>query len=210
MKAIAIIGDIVESKRLGRKRDAFQKTLARALAKATAAAEGVASPYTITLGDEFQAVYRTADSIWADVWQILTAIHPVEARFAIGVGELATRLNPKQALGMDGPAFHRARAAMTTLKESGGRLRIGGEPAEDWALANRALALVSHHLGRWSGNRLRVLTGLLRGEAARDVERALGISRVAVYKNINAAALDEIAGICEEIARALNGALREK
>ena len=208
MKVVAVIGDIVESKRLGRKREAFQKTLAAALARTSAAGQGVASPYTITLGDEFQAVYRSADSLWADLLQVLAAIHPVEARLAIGVGELATRLNPKQALGMDGPAFHLARDAMTALKEAGGRLRIGGEPAADWTLANRALALVSHHLAGWSGNRLRVLTGLLRGETVRELEEALGISRVAVYKNIRAAALDEVAGICEEIARALNAALR--
>jgi len=208
MKVIAVIGDIVESKRLGRKREALQKTLRATLGRVSAAGKGVASPYTITLGDEFQAVYRSADSLWADVVQVLAAIHPVQARFALGVGELETRLNTKQALGMDGPAFHRARDAMTALKEKGGRLRIGGETEEAWRLANGTLALLSHHLEGWSGNRLRVLQGLLRGETVRELEDTLGISRVAVYKNINAAALDEVAGICHELARALNAALR--
>jgi hypothetical protein len=38
----------------------------------------------------------------------------------------------------------------------------------------------------------------------RALESALKISKVAVYKNINVAALDEITAILHEISRALN------
>lgn len=191
------------------RRDALQRKLAAALAAANAAAgPALASPYTLTLGDEFQAVYRAGGNLWADVIEILAAIHPVQARFALGVGELTTKLNPKEALGMDGPAFHQARAGIAALKDSGGRLAIAGEDAADWALANGTLALVSHHLAGWSANRLRVLAGRLRGRPVRELETVLGISRVAVYKNINAAALDDVAGICGELTQALNAALK--
>src|SRR4051794_22304060 len=86
MKVIAIIGDIVASKALQR-RAAFQRRLAATLAATNRANAALASPYTITLGDEFQAVYRSADRLWIDVVEILAAIHPVEARFALGVGD---------------------------------------------------------------------------------------------------------------------------
>src|SRR5438270_579082 len=116
MQAIAIIGDIVDSKDIAR-RDAFQRKLAKALtARGKEKKSGLVSPYTITLGDEFQAVYRSAHHLWTDIITLLGDIHPVQARFAIGVGELTTRINHRQALGMDGPAFHRARAAITELK----------------------------------------------------------------------------------------------
>lgn len=207
MRVIAIIGDLVASRAV-QPRPAFQRRLGQVLERARGEAEALASPYTLTLGDEFQAVYRGADSVFAEIVTIMAEIHPVRARFAVGVGELTTRINAVQALGMDGPAFHLARATLGALKTDGRLLRIGGEPAGDWALANHALNLVSHGLEGWSRNRLEVLAGLLRGRSVREIEEGMKISRVAVYKNIRAAALDEVVGICQELAGALNRALR--
>jgi hypothetical protein len=206
MKVIAIIGDIVASKAVAR-RDTFQRRLETTLAKTGDKAGGLASPYTITLGDEFQAVYRSSGTLWADVVDILVSIHPVRARFALGVGELSTRLNPDAALGMDGPAFHQARAKLTELKEKEVYLGIGGAEGESWGLANSTLAFVSHALAGWNQNRLKVLAGLLRERPVRELEAELRISRVAVYKNINAAALDEVVAICQELSRQMDQAL---
>jgi hypothetical protein len=207
VNVIALIGDLVGSKSIER-RAVFQRRFAQVLALRTDEAAGLASPFTLTLGDEFQAVYRSADSLWRDIMEILAAIHPVQARFAIGVGELSTRLNPEQALGMDGPAFHLARSAMTSLKESGKRLLVGAANDANWRLANHSLALISHQLESWNQKRFRILAGLLRGRSVRELETALKISKVAVYKNINVAALDDIAAICHEISRAINLELR--
>ncbi len=208
MQVLALIGDIVGSRTLSR-RDAWQRRLAAVLAARNQAGHGLASPYTITLGDEFQAVYRQAGSVWLDLVEILAALHPVPVRFALGVGSLTTRVNSRQALGMDGPAFHRAREALTAMKAGPGRIQIAGATTAEWALANHTLALVSHRLAGWSRNRLRVLAGLLRGQPVRELEGELRISRVAIYKNINAAALDEVAAICLELGRQLDTVLRE-
>lgn len=208
MQVIALIGDLVDSKALAQ-RAVFQRRLAKVLAGVSGGGTALASPYTITLGDEFQAVYRGASGVWADLVTILAEIHPVQARFALGVGELTTRINSQQALGMDGPAFHRARAALGTLKENGWLLRIEGEPPEPWLLANHVLNFLSHQLEGWSRNRLLILAGLLKGMAVKEIEEGLKISRVAVYKNIRAAALDEVVAICHEFTAALNRALRD-
>ena len=208
MPTLAVIGDIVLSKDITR-RDAFQRKLATTLAALGGGkGSGLASPFTITLGDEFQAVYRSAGGFWIDVMRLLAAIHPAQVRFGIGVGELTTKLNPKQALGMDGPAFHRARAALTVLKGGEGRFRIEGTREEDWALANHSLAFVSHHLAGWSRNRLEVLVALLQGRTVSEFEGKLPISKVAIYKNINAAALTDVAALLHEIARRLDVALK--
>lgn len=209
MQVIALIGDIVASKELPR-RDAVQKRLGAVLAEVNAATGAPASPYTLTLGDEFQAVYRRADAVFADIVTIMAAVHPVQVRFAIGVGELATRINPKQALGMDGPAFHRARAALTELKDAERLLRVAGESATEWALANHILNLVSHQVAGWERNRLLILAGLLRGRKVREIEQDLTVSTVAVYKNIRAAALDDVVGVCQEITARLNAVLSDQ
>ncbi|MEO7597660.1 MAG: SatD family protein [Opitutus sp.] len=207
MQVIAVIGDIVGSRTVTQ-RAAFQKRLVKALEHATRSARHLASPYTITLGDEFQAVYRKADGVFANAVAIMAEIYPVRTRFSFGVGELSTRINPTQALGMDGPSFHDARAALTALKDDERLIRIGGRPAAGWGLANHVLNLLSHELNGWSRNRLLILAGLLRGESVKDIEAGLQISRVAVYKNIRAAALDEVVGICQQLEAAMNQALR--
>ncbi len=213
MKYLALIGDIVDSKSLAG-RDAFQKRLLASLRAASDRKPRLASPYTITLGDEFQAVYRSADHLWLDIFSILADLHPVEARFGIGLGELTTAINPKQALGMDGPAFHRAREAITALKKSGYLIALHGEPAapgpdhDPWKLLHHLLNFVSHKVVAWEKNRLRILCGLLQGRSVAALERELQVSNVAVYKNIKAGALDELLGLCQEITRILNRELK--
>ncbi|MBI2497629.1 MAG: hypothetical protein HYV75_06860 [Opitutae bacterium] len=212
MKYLALIGDIVDSKGLP-KRGEFQTELAAGLKEISSRNPALVSPYTITLGDEFQAVYKSADTLFADIFSILRRIHPVRARFAVGVGGLSTEINRKQALGMDGPAFHRAREAMNELKASRYLIRLQGAPAGDsaadpWKLLNHLLNLVTYKIGGWEGNRLRIIQGLLNGESVAVLEKELRISNVAVYKNINAAALDELQGLCEEMTRLLNDELK--
>lgn len=209
MQVIALIGDLRASRRLPQ-RPAFQRKLAKVLAQTTRDARRLASPFTLTLGDEFQAVYRGAGSVLVDVINVMAEIHPVRARFALGVGELSTRINPTQALGMDGPAFHQARATLNALKDDGRLLRIAGARAETWALPNHVLNLLSHQIERWSSNRLRILAGLLEERGIPEIEAALGISRVAVYKNIRAAALDDVVAICHELTAAMDRELRTK
>ncbi len=213
MHYLALIGDIVDSKQL-RQRGEFQTKLTACLKSVGNRNATLVSPYTITLGDEFQAVYKNADRLWLDLFSIMRDIHPVEARFAIGVGPLSTEVNRKQALGMDGPAFHRARAGINELKETGHLIRLQGEPVDEkaglnpWHVFNRVLNLLSHRIASWEENRFRILCGLLAGQAVGDIGEELAISKVAVYKNINAAALDEIQALCQEMTRFLNRELK--
>jgi hypothetical protein len=207
MKFIVIIGDVVDSRHLP-DRQKFQGRLKQQLAATSRHAKDMASPYTITLGDEFQAVYRKAGSVFADLIGIMAEAHPAQIRVSIGVGGLTTSVNPKQALGMDGPAFYAARESLTRMKKRPGLLRITGEAPGAWNLANRGLSLVTRQVRGWERNRLVVLAALLRGDDVPKIASALGISKVAVYKNINAAALDDVVGLCQELTGALNGALR--
>jgi hypothetical protein len=210
---IALIADIVDSKQLAR-RDVFQLKLTASLKAVSSRNHALVSPYTITLGDEFQAVYRSADRLFLDIFSIMRDIYPAKARFAIGIGKLTTEINRKQALGMDGPAFHRAREAIIRLKETSYLINLQGTPPsqapdfDHWKLFHHLLNFVSHKVGAWEENRLRILCGLLSGQSVAELETELRISKVAVYKNINAAALDELQGLCNEITRFLNRELK--
>lgn len=206
MKFIVIIGDVVDSRHLPDRKQ-FQRRLKQQLAHTSRNAEDLASPYTITLGDEFQAVYRSAGSLFADIFGIMAEVHPAHIRVSIGVGKLTTSVNSKQALGMDGPAFYAAREALAKMKKLPGLMHISEDGPSSWAMANYGLNFVTRKVQGWERNRLAVLTALLHGDKIQKIASMLGISNVAVYKNRNAAALNDIVGYCNELTKALNGAL---
>lgn len=208
MKYLVLIGDVVASRHLPA-RAQFQRRLKTLLQGLNGRPKVLASPYTLTLGDEFQAVYREADAAFADVFTLLAQIAPVQARFALAVGEIVTPINPTQSIGMDGPAFHRARALLDSLKA--GRRLFGVDGGSDgWTLPGAALAVLSGQVAGWRPNRLALFAGLLAGDPSADLARRTGITPRAVNKNIQAADLDEWKRILDEISRLLNRELKSR
>ena len=203
MQYLVLIGDVVASRRLPA-RAQFQRRLKAALQDVNGRARSLASPYTLTFGDEFQAVYRQADTAFADVFALQAAIAPVRARFALAVGEIVTPLNPSQAIGMDGPAFHRARALLESLKAGRRLLGAQGRDPAQWALPVAVLAVLSGLTEGWRENRTRLFAGLLAGRPAAELARQTEITPRAVNKNVRAADLDEWKRILDEIPRLLN------
>jgi len=209
VKVLCLIGDLVRSREVRDRRD-LQGRLERALGQLNRRRKGLLSPYTITLGDEFQAVYHRADTCFQDFWAIRYSIYPVRVRFSVGLGNLTTRINPRSAIGMDGPAFHLAREGIEALKRVGGDFRAGEPETAGHGWINPALDLLSHASHNWKRNRLLVLDRLLAGQQAKAIARATGLSQAAVYKNIQAGALSTVARLCEEIASSLNRTLAGK
>lgn len=198
MKVLSLIGDIHGSRTVT-DRESLQKRLAAALKTVNRQNDSLLSPYTITLGDEFQAVYRDAGRLFRDIWSIIPEVYPHKIRFAIGVGPLTTEINPRQAIGMDGPAFHYARSGIQDMKESPYLFRITGENMDHQNLINQSLNLISYWIDNWEKNRFLILLGLYLGKSSKQMATALGISTVAVYKNINAGALEVVKSLTQEI-----------
>lgn len=202
MRYVVLIGDIVGSRALP-ERAQFQRRLRQALQGLNGRRRGLASPYTLTLGDEFQAVYRDPGPVFADLFALLGEIAPVRARLAIGVGEIVTPLNATQAIGMDGPAFHRARAMLERLKQNDRLLGASGRDEAAWVLPGASLAILSGQLAGWRPNRLKLFARLLAGDPVAELAKRTGITPRAVNKNIRAADLDVWRHILEEVARLL-------
>lgn len=207
MAVVALIGDVIGSRKVT-DRDALQKKLEKKLKQINKGRSDLLSPYTVTLGDEFQAVFKNCDLIFRDVWEILQALYPVKTRFAFGVGELSTPVNPRQAIGMDGPAFHHARQGIQELKKTPFLFKITGEQITSLNLLNQSLYLVSQTSSGWSRNRFRIMSMLYKGWTTKQIAGELNISTVAVYKNIKAGALDIIMALGHEISKNINEALK--
>ncbi|HYC70557.1 MAG TPA: SatD family protein [Opitutaceae bacterium] len=208
MKYLVLIADVVGSRQVpGRAR--FQRRLKQELA-ALNVRRRLASPYTLTLGDEFQAVHRDAAGVFADIFTVLARVAPVRLRFALAVGEIVTPVNPEQAIGMDGSAFHRARAQLERLKREGRLFAVqDGRPEPD-QVTMATLNVLSGQVEGWKPTRCQLFAGLLEGGSPAELAKRTGITIRAVNKNIRAAELDEWRLILQNIERALTAELKSR
>jgi hypothetical protein len=205
MRHICVIGDLVASRRV-HDRQALQARFAEALAEINVRrSKLLASPATITLGDEYQAVYRSADSLFLDAWGLLARLWPESMRFSIGVGSLSTPINSRQAIGMDGPAFHVAREGMVrNLKGSGYLFHIADADGEVPAWIGAGLNLVAHGVKGWKATRFRICQRHGEGRSPREIAEELAISPAAVYKNLASGALDPLHAFTREVTLWVN------
>lgn len=206
MRHFVLIGDLVGSRK-AQDRAALQKRLRSAVRLLNRKRGGVLrSPFTITLGDEFQAVYKDPRTGFADLFFLLHALAPNRVRFALAAGDIATKINRVQAIGMDGPAFHEARGVLERLKAERRLFGVGGLPPGSERWVRPALAALSGLVDGWRDTRLRLMAGLLEGENTETLARGAGITVRAVNKNIRAADLDEWCPLLHEIENLLAAA----
>ena len=208
MLHLVLIADVVASRR-AKDRQALQHMLTVKLSELNTQATGLTSPYTLTLGDEFQAVFCQADRVFADLVGLLSVLHPTRIRFSLGLGAITTDLNPDQALGMDGPAFYAARDGISRLKSSGDLMRIEGPPVEDAALVNGSLRLISQRMEKWQANRFAILHDLMSGYSVQAIAERIDISEQAVYKNIHSGGLDAVIEVLSALTDVLNRQLTD-
>lgn len=113
----AIIGDINKSRSLSRRAKVqrqFQQAIDRINKEYKAE---IASKFVLTLGDEFQGILLSPGESYSIIRRFQDLMGVVPFAFGVGVGALATPLNPRKALGMDGECFYRARAALVVAKQ---------------------------------------------------------------------------------------------
>ena len=209
MKKIALIGDIVASREIQNRAD-VQKKLSRLFLNLNKDNNTLDSPYTITIGDEFQALYKRADFIFTDIWKILESIYPESVRFSIGIGELTTKINKNQALGMDGPAFHFAREGLDELKGTSGLFNIKTASEKEILLIKNILPLISQNVIKWKLTRIKIFNLLIEGRTVKEISKKLHVTDKAVYKHIDAGSLNIIIDVLNQITLEINSSLKVK
>jgi hypothetical protein len=124
--------------------------------------------------------------------------YPVKVRFALGIGELDTPVNRKQALEMDGPAFHRARAVMDVLKKNRFLIGINKVPQQSTLIEN-LVDLLSDMISDLNRHRLITLRALYEDKPVKKIASEIGITDKAVYKGIQVDSLKIIVNLLREI-----------
>lgn len=114
---IAIIGDIRDSRLLNNRND-VQKYLIESLNQINEKyQEHIASDFSISMGDSIQGLLNATAPFTEIILAIELLMHSVDFRFGIGVGEIATEIDPENSQLNDGPAYHRARQVLEWIEE---------------------------------------------------------------------------------------------
>ena len=113
----AIIGDIVDSKKIKNRKE-IQTKLENVLLDINRNYEvDIAANFVITLGDEFQGLLKLPGNLTRVIELIKMELYPIKLRFGAGIGEIYTEINPIIAIGADGPAYYNAREAIDIIKK---------------------------------------------------------------------------------------------
>lgn len=213
-KFIVVIGDVISSRKVEKRNDLQNKLLDIFNDLNTSNYENqLVSPYTLTLGDEFQAVYEKANCLFLDSISIFEKIFPQKIRFSFGIGEISTDINREQSIGMDGSAFYFAREGIVNLKDQRGNYKFniyGLEDPELEILFNNSLRIFSNLLEGWNRNRYFILQSTMEGKAVKEIAKELKLTETAIYMNIYDGSIREMIAILEIMINRINKRLLEK
>lgn len=188
---VAFIADIVGSRAItGARRRELQRRLEASLAAINRDfAADIAASFLVTIGDEFQGLLRTAAIIPQVLRRLEAELTDVTFRAGFGYGRIETELRPS-AIGMDGPVWHAARAAIEEAKQGerlGGVFRGFGE--DD--LLHDGFARALHQLrSRLTDKQRALLNALLGNETQKAIAQSAGVSKQSVSKQSRAAGVE--------------------
>ncbi|AEN06362.1 hypothetical protein Halar_2719 [halophilic archaeon DL31] len=208
---VSLIGDIRGSRELD-DRNEVQTTFKEIVSSLNEQipADSIASQFTVTTGDEFQALLTdAADAVDAAV-TASNRFHPARLRFGIGSGELDTELNPNQAIGMDGPCFHRAREAINSAEQDAAWLRVAGWPNKVDSHVNSITDLVQCVREDWTDRQTQFAVALEEEGSQKRVTERYEVSKSTVSESLSAAHVHEVRGAETTIADVLQESLGGK
>lgn len=201
MAYIAIIGDFIDSKKL-KNRSEVQEKLRKTMNRINQTYKVyLASPFTITIGDEFQALLCPNQDIFQIIDLIRSELYPIHIRFGIGIGDIVTDINPEQSIGADGPAYWNARSAIDLVhdKDDYGmtniRVSLGQQENLQERMLNSLLANGEFIQAKWTDKQRKMLQQLLSTQQYdesfdhQNLARDLGIEPSALTKRLKASGL---------------------
>jgi hypothetical protein len=214
-KYTAIIGDIVDSRKI-RNRNEVQRKFKSVLDEInTKYAEDIASKFTITLGDEFQGLLKSKKNILKILWDIEMAMSPYEMRFGIGIGDINTDIDLDRSPTIDGPAYYRARKMVTELdnlksqyagRHSNMMICSDDNYTESDELINSVFSLCTALKSKWTQRQKEIIYAYFSNEENQyKAARALGIGQSSVSKALNHARFYTYKSAIDTVSLVLSG-----
>ena len=196
---LALIADVIDSKMVQERLD-LQKQLEKTLRKMNELfGDYLASCFTLTLGDEFQALLKVDAPVFQIIDTLRSELSPTQLRFGIGLGEIVTAIDPLQSIGADGPAYWNARAAINLVhqKNDYGNTQIyfsSGNDSKD-LLVNALIASGEAIRSGWRGSQEEILLDLLKrfvyseNFSQQELAQSLDINPSALSKRLKSSSI---------------------
>lgn len=196
---LALIADAIDSKMVQERFD-LQKQLEKTLQTMNELfGEFLASSFTLTLGDEFQALLKVDAPVFQMIDTLRSLLTPTQLRFGIGLGEIVTDIDPLQSIGADGPAYWNARAAINLVhqKNDYGNTQIYfscGKEKQDF-FVNSLIASGEAIRSGWRGSQEEILLDLLKrcvyseNFSQQDLAQSLEINPSALSKRLKSSSI---------------------
>ncbi len=182
---LVIIGDIVRSRQI-KNRAKAQNRFLKILKSIFENNKSIfASPPTLTIGDEFQAVLTTADDLFLLIHRIEISLHPIQLRFGLGIGGIDTPINSEAAIGMDGSAFHRARRSLEIAKAQNLKYVLSVKDSDETDANRLLVSWINAAIQSWSTEKVKILVKRREGLKQKEIAAQLNISQPAVSQQIN-------------------------
>lgn len=196
---IAVKIDVVRSRRVT-DRQQLQDAIFGAVEQAnTDYADKLASRFAVTHGDEVQGLLPAVNSTacLTVCEQFIDRLQPESVRIGLGVGSLATKVQPS-AIGMDGEAWHRAQRAIEHARRRRSTFVLDGPDSrhpvadqESVADLNAVIDYLLSHRMHWTDNQ-REAVNLLHSLGSRQaVSEHLGISAAAISQRLSGCMWDK-------------------
>jgi len=184
-KYYILMGDIIQS----RKMDA--QKLRRELKSLLSACNGdlkteILSPYTTTLGDEFQGIARSlhgaAESIFYFEELRIRNQNDFMMRYVVHYGEIQTSINTKVAYGMMGPGLTKARSLLTDKRR--GRPRFLFDLPDNRLAENltRLCTIIDGLTRRWCPRDYALISDMLTNRNNEEVATNHNKNRSQIWK----------------------------
>ena len=196
---LALIADVIDSKMVQERFD-LQKQVEKTLQKMNELfGDYLASRFTLTLGDEFQALLEVDAPVFQIIDTLRSELTPTQLRFGIGLGEIVTSIDPLQSIGADGPAYWNARAAINLVhqKNDYGNTQIyfsSGKENQDF-FVNALIASGEAIRSSWRGSQEEILLDLLKrcvyseNFSQQDLAQSMEINPSALSKRLKSSSI---------------------
>ena len=194
----AIIGDIVNSKKIPNRQE-IQNLFASVLIQINIEFDNdIASNFTITLGDEFQGLISKPSLSYEIIKIIKQRMSPVELVFGVGIGEMKTTIKREISIGSDGPAYHYARNMVEKAKKIRPSIRYYSDTSSD-ELINGLLYFTESCINSRTAKQVEVVKLFDELKFQKEVAKKLNKSQSTISGMLLNAFYYEVANAEEEI-----------
>ncbi len=203
---VALIGDLIASRELEDRAAAQERVVAALGGVNDGWKDELAARFVVTLGDEFQGLLVRADHAFDVVATLERVLGGVRARYGVGVGELATPLQP-DAIGMDGPCFHRAREAVERGKRDDRWITVAGFGEARDEVINGLFRLMGGVRRSWTEVQAETVFVARELREQKAAAAARGVSEATVSKALKAALYEPFSEAERTVKALLSGAI---